>query len=95
MSNRPTQSNPLDERAAAPYIGYTPPALRRWRMEGRGPAYIRHKSSVRYLQSDLDDWIAAHRVVTRDARVRPQTERAQLYARRARPAAASRASARA
>jgi hypothetical protein len=63
LSPQPT----LAERDAAQYIGFRPPALRCWRREGRGPAYIRHGRSVRYLTRDLDDWLARHRVETREA----------------------------
>jgi len=58
----------LTERDAAPYIGYTMSALRRWRADGRGPAYIRHGRAVRYLVADLDQWLLAHRVETSDTR---------------------------
>ena len=63
---RPTPT--IDEQNAAPYVGYTRDALRKWRREGRGPAYIRFNRSVRYRVSDLDAWLDAHRVETRDAR---------------------------
>ncbi|MGE0042406.1 MAG: helix-turn-helix transcriptional regulator [Vicinamibacterales bacterium] len=52
----------LAEPDAAHYIGYRPAALRAWRREGRGPAYVRHGRSVRYLVADLDAWLGAHRV---------------------------------
>jgi hypothetical protein len=65
--HHPTQSA-LPEREAAAYIGYTAAALRAWRRDGRGPAYIRHGRNVRYLPRDLDAWNDRHRVETREAR---------------------------
>ena len=32
---------PLSEVAAAALVGYTPAALRLWRRQGRGPAYVK------------------------------------------------------
>jgi predicted DNA-binding transcriptional regulator AlpA len=68
MSDERTPSPVLDEREAAPYIGYTTAALRLWRREGRGPAYIRAGRSIRYTTRDLDSWLMRHRVETREAR---------------------------
>jgi predicted DNA-binding transcriptional regulator AlpA len=33
--------------------------LRRWRLRGEGPQYIKVGPLVRYRPQDLDDWIAA------------------------------------
>jgi len=68
MTDAKTPQQTIGERDAAPYIGYRPPALRAWRREGRGPAYIRHGRSIRYRVCDLDSWLEAHRVTTRDSR---------------------------
>jgi hypothetical protein len=68
MAQHLTASHALAEPEAAVYIGYTQSALRAWRRLGRGPAYVRHARSVRYLACDLDAWLAAHRVETRDSR---------------------------
>lgn len=66
IASRPsTDDARLHEPDAAQYIAYTTAALRKWRAEGRGPAYVRHGRSVRYLRSDLDAWLAAHRVEPR------------------------------
>lgn len=67
MAENHNQSSALPERVAAPYLGFTMSAMRVWRREGRGPAYIRTGRSVRYLVSDLDAWMARHRVETRDS----------------------------
>jgi predicted DNA-binding transcriptional regulator AlpA len=66
MAQQHTASPALDERDAATYIGYTTSALRAWRRQGRGPAYIKAGRSVRYLVRDLDAWLEAHRVPTRE-----------------------------
>lgn len=58
----------LDERDAARYLGYRPITLRAWRREGRGPAYHRAGRSIRYHLDDLDAWLRARRVETRDSR---------------------------
>jgi predicted DNA-binding transcriptional regulator AlpA len=68
--NSPTQApaQTLTEREASPYIGLSRAWLRQSRMHGRGPAYIRIGRSVRYLVRDLDAFLEAHRVVTREVR---------------------------
>lgn len=62
----PSTATTVDERVAAPYLGYTTSALRAWRHQGRGPAYIRIGRSVRYRLADLDAYLAAHRVEPRN-----------------------------
>lgn len=65
----PTETeHAVDEREAAKIVDYTPAAMRLWRREGRGPAFIRVGRSIRYLPSDLRDWQRAHRVEPRGAR---------------------------
>ncbi len=73
MAMNPTQSTALFEPDAARYIGYTASALRAWRRNGRGPAFVRHGRSVRYLLRDLDNWMNSHRVETRDTRTLVET----------------------
>ncbi|CAN5530672.1 hypothetical protein BH23ACI1_BH23ACI1_31200 [soil metagenome] len=58
----------LTERDAARYVGFTASALRLWRRENRGPAFVRAQRAVRYMQRDLDAWLESRRVVTREAR---------------------------
>lgn len=60
---------PLTERQASRRSGYSPATFRAWRMQGRGPAYIRYGRSVRYLPEDLDTFLRSHRVLTTDSRV--------------------------
>ncbi|MGE3512697.1 MAG: helix-turn-helix transcriptional regulator [Vicinamibacterales bacterium] len=58
----------LDEADASNYINYSRAALRVWRRQSRGPAFIQVGRSIRYRRGDLDDWLSAHRVETRDSR---------------------------
>ena len=68
MAEHPTPKPTIDERTAAPYTGFTVAALRAWRQQGRGPAFIRVNRSIRYRISDLEDWLTAHRVTTEGRR---------------------------
>lgn len=52
---------PLNEIEAARRLGLKVATLRAWRRKGRGPAYVRLGRAVRYLSSDLDDFIRANR----------------------------------
>jgi hypothetical protein len=60
--NRP----PIDERAAAEYIGMSSSFLRLSRMRGAtkcltAPPFIRIGKAVRYLPRDLDAWLESRR----------------------------------
>ena len=59
-------NTPLRDPEAARYIGMSTAFLRQARMRAKGPAYFRIGRSIRYRVSDLDRWLAARRVVTRD-----------------------------
>lgn len=69
----------LDTPAAAVYLGgerrpFSENTLRIWRVEGRGPAYLRIMGRIRYRRSDLDKFIAeGHRTRTNGSR-RPATD---------------------
>ncbi len=52
----------MTEREAGPYIGKPPKTLAQWRYLGKGPAYHKVGGSIRYLQADLDAFLAEHRV---------------------------------
>jgi Helix-turn-helix domain len=59
--------SPLIDRSiktaeAARLLGYSSAALRKWRLEGKGPRFIRHMRSVRYKVSDLRDWEEKHAI---------------------------------
>lgn len=58
----------LREQEAAEYIGMSVSFLRQSRMNGNlqsrtpGPPFIRQGRSIRYLISDLDNWLQENRV---------------------------------
>lgn len=58
----------LTESEAAQYINMSIPFLRQSRMEGvrknrtPGPNFLKIGRSIRYLISDLDQWLQEHRV---------------------------------
>jgi predicted DNA-binding transcriptional regulator AlpA len=52
---------PLTETDAAGRLGLKVATLRAWRHQGRGPAFVRLGRSVRYLPSDLDEFLRANR----------------------------------
>jgi transposase-like protein len=50
---------------AARKIGVSPRTLEAWRRDRRGPAFFRPKPGRPfYLESDIDDWLAASKVRT-------------------------------
>ena len=68
MPAQTARKNALTEIEAALYIGMSRSYLRKDRCEGHrkgrtpGPPYIRVGTAIRYLISDLDAWLQAHRV---------------------------------
>lgn len=63
------RSEPLiDEYEAAERLGLAVPTLRQWRSRGRGPAFHKLGSSVRYAVADLEAWIEAQRRTPRPAK---------------------------
>ena len=51
----------VDESAAAKYLSLAVPTLRKWRVAGGGPAFMKFGRAVRYDMADLDGWIACRR----------------------------------
>lgn len=49
----------LNEKELAQYLNLTVHALRRFRFEGRGPAYLKMGRLVRYRPEDVQAWLAA------------------------------------
>ncbi len=47
----------LNEKEAAGRLGMTVAALRRWRLERRGPTFIRVGSRIRYREEDLESYV--------------------------------------
>jgi predicted DNA-binding transcriptional regulator AlpA len=52
------------ERQVAEQLGLSVATLRAWRHRGRGPRFLRLGRSVRYLPSDLEDFVRASAVDT-------------------------------
>jgi predicted DNA-binding transcriptional regulator AlpA len=52
----------LDEKTAAKILGFSRQSLANWRCLGRGPLYVKRGRSIRYLLSDLVDWMEQGRV---------------------------------
>ena len=60
-AERPKGHPVLREADAAKYIGFSRSFLRKGRLEGRGPAYLRLGRQIRYRIADLDQWLSTHR----------------------------------
>lgn len=54
-----TLSNLLPEKEVAPRLAVSLASLRRWRVEGRGPRYLKLGASVRYRIADVEAWLAS------------------------------------
>jgi hypothetical protein len=54
--------NLLTETEVAKQLRVSLAALRRWRVEGRGPRFIKVSSLVRYRPEELEEWVAAQPV---------------------------------
>lgn len=52
----------LTPTEAAHYIGLAAATLKKWRVTGDGPSYVKAGSRVVYLVKDLDAWLLANRV---------------------------------
>jgi predicted DNA-binding transcriptional regulator AlpA len=53
----------MREHEAAQLLGHSVAALRKWRVKGGGPRYVKiSRRSVRYRHLDLLDWIERHLV---------------------------------
>ena len=51
----------LTESDAAARLGLKVATLRAWRHQRRGPAFVRLGRAIRYLASDLDEFLEANR----------------------------------
>jgi predicted DNA-binding transcriptional regulator AlpA len=57
------QSTPqrlLNEHQVADSCAISVLTLRKWRVEGRGPRYVKIGTLVRYRPEDVDAWIESH-----------------------------------
>jgi predicted DNA-binding transcriptional regulator AlpA len=54
-------AEPLTEVEAAGRLGLKVATLRAWRHQGKGPAFVRLGRAIRYLPSDIDEFLVANR----------------------------------
>ena len=54
-------AEPLTEIEAAGRLGLKVATLRAWRHQGRGPAFVRLGRAIRYLGSDIDEFLTSNR----------------------------------
>ena len=54
-------NQPMTETEAAARLGLKVATLRAWRSQGRGPAYLRLGRAIRYLTTDIDDFLQSNR----------------------------------
>lgn len=64
MSRSMHATRALTEREVAEVLGLSVATLRAWRHHGKGPRFLRLGRSVRYLPSDLADFVRASAVDT-------------------------------
>lgn len=58
--NKPEINSPLlTTWEASEYLKCNPRTLAEWRMNGRGPRYVRAGRRAFYRQTDLDEWLEA------------------------------------
>ena len=61
IPNELNRKRSLCEKLAGPYIGISPRTMQAWRVQGKGPAFLKLGRAVRYRICDLDDWLEANR----------------------------------
>jgi predicted DNA-binding transcriptional regulator AlpA len=71
--------NLLTEEEVALQLHVSLAALRRWRLEGRGPRFIKVSALVRYRPEELEQWLASR--PTGGAATDPAQTRAASVAR--------------
>ncbi len=52
----------LTESQAAERLALSPATLRAWRLQDKGPRFVRLGRAIRYLSGDLDDFLRASMV---------------------------------
>ena len=63
----------MTEREAAEFLGIAPATLRRWRLVGQPPQYVKLSRAVRYRRADLTDFIEGNLCTSTSAGVREST----------------------
>ena len=66
-SNTNLSTSLLNEKVAARYLSLAVPTLRKWRVHGGGPVFMKLGKAVRYDLADLDTWIAERRFASTSA----------------------------
>ena len=54
-------NEPLTEADAAARLGLKVATLRAWRHQGKGPTFVRLGRAIRYLASDIDEFLRLNR----------------------------------
>jgi excisionase family DNA binding protein len=54
----------LNTPEAAILLGVAEITLRKWRISGKGPRFVRCGASIRYRRTDLEDWILRNSVAS-------------------------------
>ena len=75
QTNDGSGSHPLTESEAAARLGLRVATLRAWRNQGRGPAYVRLGRAIRYLTTDIEDFLRSNRHSPRTAAVATTTDK--------------------
>jgi predicted DNA-binding transcriptional regulator AlpA len=57
----PNTADPLTEPEAAARLGLKVATLRAWRHQKKGPPFLRLGRAIRYLSSDLDEFVQENR----------------------------------
>lgn len=52
----------LKDTEAAHRLGLEKQTMRNWRLLGKGPAWVKMGSAVRYWEADLDTYAYSHRI---------------------------------
>jgi len=52
----------LTEQKAAELLSITKGTMRQWRLRKKGPAFIKMGKAVRYLKSDIEEFIQKKRI---------------------------------
>lgn len=56
----------IKEKQLAELLGVSPAAIRRWRLERRGPSFVRVEGAVRYRLNDVEAYLASRTVQLED-----------------------------
>lgn len=57
-----SQTRLVDDRVAGGMLGVAPGTMRKWRVIGSGPKYVKFRGAVRYDTNDIRDFIVSRKV---------------------------------